>query len=150
MTAPNPGAKIASECIAVRLRLVNRVITSLYDEALRPLELKVTQLNLLVATSQLGLARPAEVCGVLQMDTSTLSRNLTTMRKNGWIEIVPQDDNREKPFRLTNKGQRLLQKALPLWEKAQAKASELLQSEGVAALDQAARNMGFSGEPTTP
>src|SRR6516162_3196973 len=48
----------AGECIAVRLRLVNRVVTNLYDAALRPLGLKVSQLNILVVTAKLGLAQP--------------------------------------------------------------------------------------------
>ena len=50
---------IARNCIAVRLRLLNRVVTNLYDDALRPLGLKVSQLNVLVVTAKLGLARPA-------------------------------------------------------------------------------------------
>ena len=51
---------IARTCIAVRLRLLNRVVTNLYDDALRPLGLKVSQLNLLVVTAKLGvLYRPA-------------------------------------------------------------------------------------------
>ena len=51
---------IARDCIAVRLRLVNRVITSVYDEALRPLGLKASQMNILVVAAKLGVARPAE------------------------------------------------------------------------------------------
>src|SRR6184192_343492 len=45
--------------IAVRLRLLNRVVTNLYDDALRPLGLKVSQLNILVVTARLGLRPPA-------------------------------------------------------------------------------------------
>jgi hypothetical protein len=50
--------KIASECVAVRLRMLNRVITNIYDDALRPLELKVSQMNILVAAAKMGTARP--------------------------------------------------------------------------------------------
>ena len=58
---------ISKTCIAVRLRLLNRVITNFYDDALRPLGLKVSQLNILIVTARLGLARPAHVCEVLQL-----------------------------------------------------------------------------------
>lgn len=76
---------IARDCIAVRLRLLNRVITNLYDDALRPLGAKVSQFNILVVAAKLGLARPAEVCEILQLDTSTLSRNVERMRfRVGW------------------------------------------------------------------
>ncbi len=71
---------IARTCVAARMRLLNRVVTNFYDDALRPLGLKISQLNILIATAKLGEARPAEVCEILQLDTSTLSRNVERMR----------------------------------------------------------------------
>src|SRR5246127_4856554 len=106
---------IARTCIAVRLRLLNRVVTNLYDDALRPLGLKVSQLNVLVVTAKLGLAQPAKVCDLLQLDTSTLSRNVERMRAKGWLEVVPGEDARTQPFRLTAQGRRLLEEAGPAW-----------------------------------
>jgi DNA-binding MarR family transcriptional regulator len=133
---------IAKTCIAVRLRLLNRAITNFYDEALRPLGLKVSQLNILIVTAKLGVARPAQVCAVLHLDTSTLSRNVERMRAHGWLEAVPDEDARAQPFRLTPQGRRLIEKAVPAWEKAQQKAGELLGDEGMALLDKAARKLG--------
>jgi len=123
---------MARDCVAVKLRLVNRVVTNLYDEALRGLGLKVSQLNILVATAKLGLARPAKVCQLLELDPSTLSRNVLRMRARGWLEVVPADDARAQPFRLTAAGRRLLEKAAPRWQKAQQKAAALLGEVGVA------------------
>ena len=71
---------ISRTCIAVRLRLLNRVVTNFYDDALRPLGLKVSQLNILIVTARLGLARPAQVCEILQLDASTLSRIVKPLR----------------------------------------------------------------------
>src|SRR6478735_3665808 len=97
---------ISRTCIAVRLRLLNRVVTNFYDDALRPLGLKVSQLNILVVTAKLGLARPAQVCAILQLDASTLSRNVNVMMAKGkrWLEVVPGQDARAQPFRLTDQG----------------------------------------------
>ena len=134
---------IARDCIAVRVRLLNRVITNLFDQTLRPLGLKVSQLNILVATAKMGVARPAMVCDLLQMDTSTLSRNVERMRRNGWIETVAGDDARMQPFRLTTKGRRLLERAAPAWERAQQKATELLGENGVAVLSKIAGRLGM-------
>ena len=134
---------IARTCIAVRLRLLNRVVTNLYDDALRPLGLKVSQLNLLVVTARLGLARPAQVCDLLQLDASTLSRNVERMRAKGWLEVVPDEDARAQPFRLTPQGKRLIEKAVPAWEAAQSQATELLGDEGIALLNQAASRLGM-------
>ena len=133
---------IAGNCIAVRLRLLNRVVTNLYDDALRPLGLKVSQLNLLIVTAKLGLARPAEVCEILQLDASTLSRNVERMRAHGWLEVVPGEDARTQPFRLTPRGRRLIERAAPAWEEAQRQAEDLLGDEGIALLNKAARKVG--------
>src|SRR5205807_9326674 len=92
---------IARTCIAVRLRLLNRVVTNFYDDALRPLGLKVSQLNILIVAAKLGLARPAQVSEILQLDASTLSRNVERMRARGWLEVVPDEDARAQPLRLT-------------------------------------------------
>jgi DNA-binding MarR family transcriptional regulator len=133
---------IAQTCIAVRLRLLNRVVTNFYDDALRPLGVKVSQLNILVVTAKLGLARPARVCEILHLDASTLSRNVERMRAHGWLETVPENDARAQPFRLTSQGRRLIEKAFPKWEEAQRQAAELLGSEGIALLDRAAAKLG--------
>ena len=132
---------ISRTCIAVRLRLLNRVVTNFYDDALRPLGLKVSQLNILVATAKLGLAQPAKVCEILHLDTSTLSRNVKRMRAHGWLEVVPEEDARAQPFRLTARGRRLLEQAVPAWEEAQRRASELLGDEGIALLDRVAKQL---------
>jgi DNA-binding MarR family transcriptional regulator len=139
---------IARNCIAVRLRLLNRVVTNLYDDALRPLGLKVSQLNVLVVTAKLGLARPAQVCDLLQLDTSTLSRNVKPLQSHGWLEVVPDEDARAQPFRLTLQGKRLIEKAAPAWEQAQRQAQELLGEDGVALLTRAAGKLG--APPTKP
>ena len=132
---------IAKTCVAVRLRLLNRVITSFYDEALRPLGLKVSQLNILIVTAKLGLARPAQVCEILQLDTSTLSRNVKPLQAHGWLEVVPEEDARAQPFRLTTQGKRLIEKAVPAWHEAQSQATDLLGDEGIALLDRVAKKL---------
>src|SRR5271163_2705025 len=132
---------ISKTCIAVRWRLLNRVVTNFYDDALRPLGLKVSQLNILIVTARLGLARPVQVCEILQLDVSTLSRNVKPLQAHGWLEVVPENDARSQPFRLTVKGTRLIEKAVPAWEEAQRQAVELLGDEGIALLNKAAKKL---------
>ena len=124
---------IAGECIAVRMRMLNRVVTNIYDDALRPLGVKVSQMNILVAAGRMGTARPAEVCERLHLDVSTLSRNVERMKARGWLEVIPDEDGRAQPFRLTNEGGKLLEKAAPAWKNAQRQAKALL-GEGIVDL----------------
>jgi DNA-binding MarR family transcriptional regulator len=133
--------RIATSCIAGRIRLLNRVITNLYDKALRPIGVKLSQGNVLAVTAKLGVARPAEVCEILELDTSTLSRTVDRMVENGWLEILPDEDGRSHPFRLTEQGRRLMEKAIPAWEKAQAEAKKILGVDGLRLLGSAIKRI---------
>ncbi len=130
---------IAGECIAVRLRMLNRVVTNIYDDALRPLDLKVSQMNILVATAKMEIARPAVICDRLQLDVSTLSRNVERMKARGWLEVVADEDGRAQPFKLTAEGENLLRKAGPAWKKAQKQAKALLGNSIVNNLNKAVK-----------
>ncbi len=135
---------IAKTCIAGRLRLLNRVITNIYDDAFRPFGLKISQGNILILTGKMGVASPVQICEYLQLDISTLSRNVELMRKKGWLEIVSGEDARSHPFRLTAQGKRLIEKAIPAWEKAQEDARELLGDDFVSLLNKAAKKVSGS------
>ncbi len=148
MSAPPAIENIARECIAMRLRLLSRVVTRVYDDALRPLGLKTSQANILVAAWKLGLASPLKVCKVLDLDPSTLSRNVERMRARGWLEVVPGEDARAQPFRLTGAGRKLLEKAVPRWKVAQARAGKLLGAGVVDALGQAVKRLQRAGGKT--
>lgn len=134
--------KIAGECVAVRLRMLNRVVTNIYDDALRPLDLKVSQMNILVAAAKMGVARPVDVCEHLQLDVSTLSRNVERMKTRGWLEVVPQEDGRSQPFRLTPQGRKLLEKAIPAWSAAQQQVKKVFGDGFVEQLSRAVKRIG--------
>ena len=136
---------IAGECIAVRMRMLNRVVTNIYDDALRPLVVRVSQMIILVAAGRMGTARPAEVCERLHLDVSTLSRNVERMKARGWLEVIPDDDGRAQPFRLTNDGRKLLEQAAPAWKKAQKQAKSLLGDGIVDLLGQAMGRLKSKG-----
>jgi len=133
--------KVASECVAVRLRMLNRVITNIYDDVLRPLDLKVSQMNILVAAAKMGTARPIEVCEHLHLDVSTLSRNVERMKARGWLEVVPDEDGRSQPFRLSAPGRKLLERAIPAWSEAQQQVKKVLGNGFVEQLNQAVKRV---------
>ena len=84
MAHPEITAEIITrDCLAARVRLLNRRVLRMYDEALRPLGIKVTQLNVLVVLSRLGPQSPTEVTHVLDMGKSTLSHNVERLRLRG-------------------------------------------------------------------
>jgi DNA-binding MarR family transcriptional regulator len=131
---PTPAEVVARDCIAVRVRALNRAVTALYDDALRGHGLRVGQLNLLAATACFGTARPSDLCRVLRMEKSTLSRDVEVMRRNGWVEVDDSGGGRARPLRLTPDGEALLEAVLPAWREAQVRAKTLIGDDGIAAL----------------
>lgn len=126
--------QIAEECIAVRLRLLTRAVTRLYNRALRPHGLTVSQMNILVAASCLGQARPQDICRALHLEKSTLSRDLERMRAQGWLKKSSGEDGRTSLLRVTPAGGKLLERAFPAWRQAQGQAKALLGEQGWAVL----------------
>ena len=130
----------------MRVRALNRAVTALYDDALRPHGLRVGQLNLLVAVARMGTARPGDLCRVLRMDKSTLSRDVEVMRRNGWLE-VEDSGGRSRPLRLSPGGQALLERVVPAWRQAQEQARTLIGDDGAEAVLQIARRLRDDGTP---
>jgi DNA-binding MarR family transcriptional regulator len=135
--------RIASDCIAVRVRLINRVVTALYDEALRPHGLRVSQANVLVVVARQGEGKPAEICRLLRLEKSTLSRDVEVMKREGWLASEPPHGGRNQTLRVTPEGLKLLAKTQPAWEAAQSEARALIGDPGVDALKQIAGRIGF-------
>jgi DNA-binding MarR family transcriptional regulator len=137
-----PLDRIASDCIAVRVRLINRVVTAIYDEALRPHGFRVSQGNILVAVARSGEARPAGICRLLRLEKSTLSRDVEVMKGKGWLESDPPAGGRNQVIRVTASGLDLLTRSQPAWESAQSEARLLIGEAGVDSLKQIATKLG--------
>jgi DNA-binding MarR family transcriptional regulator len=126
---------IGPACMAYRARMLSRVISAIYDEALAPLGLKASQVNVLAALSHQGPCAQNDLCALLHTDKSTMSRNIERMRKRGWLAAELAEDNRTHMVSLTPKGAQLLRDAYPLWCEAQGEAAQRMGEEGVAALE---------------
>src|SRR5262249_28110103 len=135
--------RIARECVCGRLRLINRVINSIYNEALRPLGLRESQLGVLTGIACLEPVKPAKLSQVLWMDKSTVSRDVEVMRRNGWLEVQADTNGRGNEVRVSPKGAALLEKVIPVWQEAQERTLALLGEAGVNALHQAAEALGM-------
>ncbi|MDC0718325.1 MarR family winged helix-turn-helix transcriptional regulator [Nannocystis bainbridge] len=114
------------ECTAYRLRIINRAISKLYDDALRPFELRIAQLNTLVVVMQTQGLTPNELSVRMHMDASTVSRNVERMCNSGWLKLADIDDARSHEIQITEKGMKLIADVAPAWEAAQRDAEELL------------------------
>ena len=113
-------------CMCASFRRASRALTQIYDEALRPLGLRVTQFTLLQALSLTGEISQGELGEVLALDSTTLSRTLQIMLQRQWIEERPGRDRRERRLRLAKAGQEQFRRAMPHWQKAQTRLRSAL------------------------
>ncbi|WP_026163957.1 MarR family winged helix-turn-helix transcriptional regulator [Cupriavidus neocaledonicus] len=136
------GSEILRSCVITRTRQISRVLTAIYDDALRPFGINAPQLTLLVMIQELGPIGRAALGRHNHHDRSTLTRNLQPLLTHGWIaEAAPDDDGRTRPLAITKAGQALLRNAAPAWASAQATARTLLGEAGADAIMDIARGL---------
>ena len=116
MTRPQP---FASPCTCSRLRRATRAVTQLYDDALAPVGLRVTQLSLLRALQRLGTLTIGDLAAHNLLDRTALSRNLDPLAARKLVTIQPGRDARTREVTLTRHGTAVIAAAAPHWERAQ-------------------------------
>jgi DNA-binding MarR family transcriptional regulator len=121
--------KMGSICACFNLRRATRRVSQAYDQALKPLGLKITQVSLLVAAHVVDRIVLTKLAAVMGMDRTTLSRNLRVLEKRGLVRMEPGEDRREVMVSLTGEGQDILEKAVPLWEETQERVTAILGEE---------------------
>jgi DNA-binding MarR family transcriptional regulator len=105
-------------CACAAVRHASRLITQIYEEELRD-HLATPQFALLSVLHAVPGCNQATLARRLDFDKTTLSRNLKLLEKNGWIEHAASGDSRERGYRLTTTGAKLLAAAKPGWKRAQ-------------------------------
>ena len=111
--------EILESCACHRVRTAARAVTRAYDEALRPVGLRATQLTVLVAAAADDAVSITALAGLMGMDRSTLARNLRPLEADGLIAVGREGWRRSRALAITGKGRAKLQEALPLWRQAQ-------------------------------
>jgi DNA-binding MarR family transcriptional regulator len=112
-------------CVCVNLRCAARAVSYLYDEALAASGIKITQFSLLRAVERNEPIAITALAEELELDRTTLARNLGPLERDRLVLLVAGDDQRVTEVRLTAGGRAAIARALPLWEKAQAETGRL-------------------------
>ena len=129
--------EIALNCYSVRLRLLNRVVGTIFDEALRPHEIRASQLNILVAVAAYGPVTSQQLCRVLHMDASTFSRAISRLKAKLWLEIKPSGEGKVLLIRAGSQGLEKIKCVYPDWQEAQAKVASVLGESTVEKINAA-------------
>ena len=117
-------------CACQNLRRVTRVVTRIYDQELRKAGLEITQFGLLTALAATEEANQKRLSAGFAMDSTTLTRTLGLLLKQGWVRVRRGKDRRERLFRLTQAGKRKMTEAQRYWERAEQRLRTKLGAEG--------------------
>jgi len=121
-------------CACATVRRTDRVLTQFYDEILAPSGLYITQFTLLATLSQAAPVTINRLAEIMDMDRTTLSRNLEVLVKQHMVRIEEGEDRRTRQVHLTQEGEQALRRALPLWQEAQARIEHALGQERLEGL----------------
>jgi DNA-binding MarR family transcriptional regulator len=118
--------RVVSECLAYRVRRLNRQITAIFNTALKDAPLTVTEMNLLAPIAANPGIQPSALAAAMAMDKSTLSRNLARLEDRGFVRIAPHPDGRGDALSVTDPGHEVFLAAVPAWASAQRRVAGLL------------------------
>ena len=125
----------SSACLATRVRQLSRIITRVYDDAVRPLGITASQYTLLAQLASRDGITAVEIGHELDIEKSTLSRNLKRLLALGHIVMDPPAGRRGRGLHLTPKGQTVLREAFPIWQGAQTRTIAMMGSGCRSTLD---------------
>ena len=125
----------SSACISTRIRQLSRIITRLYDDAMRPLGITASQFTLLTQLAQQDGITAVEIGHTLDIEKSTLSRNLKRLLALGHITMDPPAGRRGRGLHLTPKGELVIQQGFPVWRDAQTRTIRVMGPESRSTLD---------------
>jgi len=104
-----------------------RALGRRFDEVLRPFGLTNGQFSLLMALNRPEPPPMGPVASLLAMDRTTLTAALKPLERRGLVKVVQDPvDRRSRILRLTGKGQNLLVRAVPVWERTHHEIEQLI------------------------
>ena len=121
-------------CSSLKLRQLSRRVSQHFDRIVGDAGLKTTQYSLLSHITRLGPIRPGELAAAMEMDPSTLTRNLQPLIANGWVVVGAGGDGRSRSVEATDAGRAKRTEAQREWKRAQTALNERLGAQQVARL----------------
>ncbi|MBC7992969.1 MAG: winged helix-turn-helix transcriptional regulator [Rhizobacter sp.] len=134
-TSTPTAAEVAPRgCTNLKLRQITRRVSRHYDAVVGASGLKTTQYSLLSHIVSLGPVRPSDLAATMNLDNSTLTRNLQPLVAQGWVEMSAGVDARSRLVSITETGRAKRAEAQRFWKQAQMALNQQLGIERVARL----------------
>ena len=96
--------EILRGCVYSRTRMLDRVLSRIFDGSLASRGVRANQLTVLALIEAMEGLRAADVAKYLEMDKSTVSRGLALLRERGWVEESAGPTSQSRRLGVTEKG----------------------------------------------
>jgi len=113
-------------CICFRVRRASRALTRVYDEALAPAGLTVTQFSILRNSQRLDGPTVSALAEHTGHERSALWRTVQPLVREGLVALTPGADQRTRRIMVTAAGEAAVRRAEPFWDASQARVAERL------------------------
>jgi DNA-binding MarR family transcriptional regulator len=117
---------MAGKCYCISLRKAERRVTSVYDDALKPVGVNVAQFGLMRTIEREAPISLSRIGRLAELDRSTVGRNVKVLERRGLVKTLHGEDQREAVAVLTARGKNVLIDGAPLWDEAQATIEKAL------------------------
>lgn len=138
---------VTVHCLMTRARRISRVVTTIFEQELRPFGLTPSQFSLLVIIARLDGASRAEIGRANHQERSTSTRNLQLVLDQGWARESVPEKGRARPIRISPAGRDLLVSAMPAWRAAQVKTRQMLGGDGASAIVELSAALPIEEQP---
>lgn len=125
---------MSSPCVCTRLRRAARAANTLYDAALAPSGLTTPQFALLRTLARTGACSLTAFGAATGHDRTTLNRTVGALEREGLVQSCAGTDKRQRMVSLTDTGRAAIDRATPLWERAQAEMAQRIDTDALFAL----------------
>lgn len=116
-----------NHCIVYRWRMLSRLLTNVLDEALRPLNLTSSQLNILAIVAGMRESTVGAIAYYMQMEKSSATRAVQPLLRDGLLKSHRHpDDGRVSVLSLSKKGERTFKASYKIWSEAQEEMVNIL------------------------
>ena len=138
-----------SPCIVAAMRAATRRLTQLYDEAMAPTGLRVTQFHILSELERRSADPPTvgELAEILTIERSALGQTLRPLARDGFIDLGQDEhDGRRRPIKLTKAGKDNVVRGRRYWAGAHAKFEHFFGDSQLVVLRKTLRDIAGSAQ----
>jgi DNA-binding MarR family transcriptional regulator len=136
-----------SPCIVAAMRAATRRLTQLYDEAMVPTGLRITQFHILSELERRSADPPTvgELADILTMERSALGQTLRPLERDGLIDLGhDKRDARRRPIKLTKAGKDKVMRGRRYWAAAHEKFEHVFGDRQLVLLRETLRDIAES------